>query len=87
MDFDMRAFIYEWCEAYMREDGSLSAEAAAPIVNRMEQRILALLDEGQKERYPAWRNTKTGKNSMKFLMDRPAVELGKPQPQPEGRPQ
>jgi hypothetical protein len=74
----LRAFIYEWCDAYMRGDGDVSVEAVAPIVGRMEARIISLLisllDEGQKERYPAWRNTRTGKNSMKFLMDRPATK-------------
>ena len=65
----LRAFIYDWCDAYTRGGGKVNTDTLAHIVRRMDGRILALLDEGQKERYPAWRNTNTGKNSMRFLID------------------
>ena len=64
----LRAFIYDWCDAYMRGNGGVSEEALEPIVTKMEERLLALMDAGQRERFPAWRHTKTGKNKLKFIM-------------------
>lgn len=70
----LRAFVYEWADAYMRGNGGVPEEALTPIVKRMDDRLLALMDESQKERFPAWRNTKTDKNPLKFLMGGDADE-------------
>ena len=91
----LRAFIYDWVDAYMRGNGRMSEDVRAPIVTKMEERLLALLDAGQRAQFPAWRYTKTGKNKLKFIMGDgpkklPSEQAGagepatRPKPKPEG---
>lgn len=64
----LRAYIYEWMDAYIKGDGKVSKEALSPIIHQMDTRLLDLMDERQREQFSTWRYSKTGKNKLKFIM-------------------
>lgn len=63
----LRAFIYEWLDAFVRRGPEQVREAIPPLLERLDRRFAATLDEGQFARYLAWRSA-SDENALAFLL-------------------
>lgn len=63
----LRAFVYEWLDAYVRGDGSISRVQLETCIARMDERFDLLLDSPvQRKLYGVWRDDDS--NQLRFLM-------------------
>jgi hypothetical protein len=66
----LRAFIYDWLDAYIAGGGTVQPEEQARLLQRLDDRIRdALCDDNAYRRYRSWRLTAQGDdNPLAFLM-------------------
>jgi hypothetical protein len=69
----LRAFVYDWLDAYISGDGALNGAAHAAVLRRLDDRVReALCDDAAYARYLAWRRQAQGAdNPLDFLMRPP----------------
>ena len=69
----LRAFVYEWLDAYVRGNGSIGVAQLESCVARMDERPDLLLDSPrQRELHRLWRAGEA--NDLKFLMVRSSAD-------------
>ena len=71
----LRGFIADWLDGYVEGGGNIDGAMLAATLERMDERMLAVLERGQFDRYWKWRigEAKVG-NALAFLIQyRPAV--------------
>ncbi|WP_372723555.1 hypothetical protein [Novipirellula sp.] len=63
----LRAFVYEWLDAYVRGNGAIDPADRNTCVARLDQRFDSLFDSGlQRKLYRVWRDDES--NQLRFLM-------------------
>ena len=68
----LRAYVYEFLDAYVRADGTVTAAELAKCLARMDKRFNALFDTRlQRMRYREWRDD--GANPLGFIMVLPGA--------------
>ena len=70
----LRAFVYDWLDAYISGGGAISPAGRAGVLRRLDARVRAALDDNAAfNRYLAWRQNAQGvENPLAFLMRPPA---------------
>lgn len=78
----LRAFVYEWLDAYVRGNGGISRVELETCIARMDERFDLLLDSpSQRKLYRAWRQDDS--NQLGFLMSMSATtQLATSTPRP-----
>ncbi len=66
----LRAFVYDWLDAYVRGNGAIDPADRNTCAARLDQRFDSLFDSGlQRKLYRVWRNDES--NKLRFLMASP----------------
>lgn len=71
----LRAFVYEWLDAYVEGNGSILEAQVQECIRKMDSRFDALFDDLQRKQYRIWRDDASGKhNQLRFLMSPSGAE-------------